>query len=327
MHKRIIFISNVERELFFNKILEAHQLSSLKKLRALFFIPKSTLELYKNGKRTIPYNLYLNLSKPLAKADKILFNKAIRILDSNWGSIMGGKTTYTRHKEIFDNGRKKAINIMQKKADSFDIFMPLNHELAYFLGLFIGDGFTNKYRSHYIIQFTGDKRYELSFYKNLISNYSMNLFNLTPLIQEDKHGNFLRFNLYSKQLFKMITQRFNISAGRKSRTVLIPREILSSNPKNIFAFLRGLYDAEGCVFFDKRLVYNKPYVRIELHMCNLLLLKQVYNLLKNFGINSTLGTSKDNLRVTIYTEEMVKKFINKIGFSNPKQLEKLKRLK
>ena len=59
-------------------------------------------------------------------------------------------------------------------------------------------------------------------------------------------------------------------------------------------------------------------------MNNLLILNQIRDLLKKFQINSTLGTIKNNLRVTIYTEKEVKKFIKEIGFSNPKQLEKLK---
>ena len=58
-------------------------------------------------------------------------------------------------------------------------------------------------------------------------------------------------------------------------------------------------------------------------MCNLPLLIQIREKLDGFGINSTLGKTPKNLRITIYTEENVKIFIKEIGFSNPKHLEKL----
>ncbi|MEK6936618.1 MAG: LAGLIDADG family homing endonuclease [Nanoarchaeota archaeon] len=325
MNKRIIFDSNEFRNLFFEKVLESFNIKKWGEVRKLFSIPKSTFEFYRNGRLTIPENLYELLIKNFDEKDKLFFSKKIKFLDSCWGNVKGGKITYSKYKEIFDKGRKKAILSRKKKAENkFNVHMPLNCELSYFIGLFIGDGFTNKYKRTYITEFTGDKRTEKLFYLNYITNTVQNLFNLTPRILIVPNENTIRFILYSKALFKMITQRFKIHAGRKSLTVLIPDEILNSNSEIIKACVRGIYDAEGCVFFDKRKVYKKPYVRIELHMNNLAILNQVHKLLKGFQIKSTLGIIKNNLRVTIYTKEEVKKFIKEIGFFNPKQLEKLK---
>ena len=92
------------------------------------------------------------------------------------------------------------------------------------------------------------------------------------------------------------------------------------------SFIRGLYDAEACVFVDKRTNYLEHYPRIDLHMCNLNLLKQVYNILNKIGIKCSLVNLKDNYRVLIYGKEQVGKFIKEIGFSNPKHLEKIRGL-
>jgi len=323
MRRRVVFDSEINRERFFKKVLESVDLKKWSDLRKYFGIPKSMLEFYKNGKLTLPEVLYLCLSKHLEDEDKRFFETHITFLCSDWGKVKGGKVTYLRHKNIFDEGRKKAISFMVKKADErFDGNMALNRELAYFIGLFIGDGFTNKYKGNYLVQFTGDKKEEC-FYKTLISGYSKELFNMAPKIKDDRVANAIRINLYSKTLFNMITQRFKISAGRKSHSVLIPKEILDSKSEIIKSCIRGLYDAEGCVFFDKRKEYKKLYPRIELHMCNLALLKQVSTILTKFGIYNIVGENIGNLRVTIWGFEEVKKFMKEIGFSNQKQLGKL----
>jgi len=325
MKKRILFTSKEARDLFFQKVLESQGLIKFRELREYFNIPKSLLEFYRTGRLTLPQDLYDSLTKKFNKPDKQFFLHKIEILDSNWGSVKAGKATYSKHKEIFDAGRKKAIKAIQKKVDKFDINMPLTGELAHFIGLFIGDGFTNKYYTHYIVQFVGDSRYEKEFYKK-ISKYSQRAFKVSSITKDSNFGNWFRFNLYSKNLFKMITQRFKISAGRKSRNVLIPDEILNSNPEIVKSCLRGLYDAEGCVFFDKREFYKKPYPRVELHMCNLAILQQVSDILNQFKIPNVVGKSEKNFRVTVWGPENVKKFVNAIGFSNPKQLDKLKNL-
>lgn len=322
MEKRIQFKSNEFRNLFFKKVLESLNLSNWSKLRDRFNLSKSTFEFYKNGRFTLPEKLYTELSKKFEKKDKFFFMNKINFLNSNWGSIMGGKITYSLHKNIFDNGRKLAIKTIQDRVNKFDINLTLTKKLAYFIGLFIGDGFTNKYQRYYLIQFTGDKRTEESYYTGLISRYSKQLFNLVPMIRGEKNSNGLRFNLYSVQLFNLITQRFKISAGRKSRSVLIPEEILNSEPEIIKSCLRGIYDAEGCVFFDKRNSYKKPYPRIDLHMLNPPIIKQIFKLLNEFSI--PCSTNKDFTRILIYGDDALKKFIKEIGFSNPKHLKRLK---
>jgi hypothetical protein len=281
-------------------------------------------ESYKSGKVTLPKELYVRLIKEFKLQDQTFFNQKIYFLDSNWGRVKGGKNNYLSNRLNFDLGRKKAINfVVRRSEERFDVNMPLNYKLAYFIGLFIGDGFTNKYNSSFMVQFTGDKKEE-EFYRGLFSDYSKKLFNISPRIKDDRVANAIRVNLYSKNLFKMITNRFKISSGRKSHTVLIPDEILNANESVLFSCVKGIYDAEGCLFFDRRKGYKKPYPRIDLHMCNLGILKQVHEILKVAGISSTLGTYEKNLRVTIYGEENIKKFIKKIGFNNPKQIKKLK---
>lgn len=326
MDKRIVFFSNEICNLFFQKVLQSFSMKNWKDLRSKFNIPKSTFEFYKNGRFSLPEKLYNQISFKLLHEDLNFFESKLKRINSNWGSVKAGKITYGKYKDMFDIGRKKAIESAQRKANKFNINIPLNNELAYFIGLFIGDGFTNKYYTHYIVQFVGDTRYEKEFYK-IISGYTKRTFNLTPIVVNSKSGNWFRFNLYSKNLFEMITQRFKISAGEKTRTVLIPEEILNASPNILKSCLRGLYDAEGCVFLDKRPIYKKPYPRIDLHMSNKGILRQVHEVLNKFSIKNELVLLQNNFRVVIWGFEEVKRFMKEIGFMNPKQLKKLELLK
>jgi hypothetical protein len=316
MEKRIYFESKKIRKLFFEKLLEFNELDSWKDFIIKFKVPRKTLDSYKNGKLTLPNPLYEKMILNFNKDSILFFEKNIIIKDSNWGRVKGGISTFSKHKEIFQKGRKIAHENRRKYIPKFDINLTLTKELSYFIGLFIGDGFTNKYGKYYLIQFTGDKRKELIYYSGIISKISNELFNLNPKIKEEKKTNALRVNFYSLSLFKLITERFKIKAGRKSRDVLIPEEILNSSDEILLACIAGIYDAEGCFYFDKRKYYKLPYPAIALHMNNPRLIKQISDIFIKNKIEHSCTNNYSTLY--IYGKNNVKLFLSKIILLNPK---------
>ena len=200
-----------------------------------------------------------------------------------------------------------------------DIYAPLSSELCEVIGLFIGDGFTNKYGSHYLIQFTGNVLEE-EYYTKLIIPKMFFLFKLKPYIKKEKDCSAIRISYNSKCLFKMLTERFKFNAGKKSKSVLIPEEILVARKELLFATLRGIYDAEGYVYLDTRKMYKKPYPRIELRMNNPKILKQIYRALSNAGVRSYM---RDEITLVIQGVNNVKSFVDIIGFSNKKHIIRL----
>ncbi|MCR4335549.1 MAG: hypothetical protein NUV57_03370, partial [archaeon] len=80
-------------------------------------------------------------------------------------------------------------------------------------------------------------------------------------------------------------------------------------------------DTDGCVFFDKRKSYKKPYVRIALQMLNPPLIKQVSNKLEEFDIHH--GVTKKGTTIQINGFDSVKDFVDKIGFSNERHAKKI----
>jgi len=321
VEKRISFIDENSRRLFFDEVYSFYKVSSWKNIYSNLSISRSVFEKYKSGYLTMPYSLYLVLISKFSNGFQQKFLNYVKILDSNWGSVKGGKVTYSKNKKLFDKGRQKAINVIKEKAITFDINMPLNRDLAYFIGLFVGDGFTNKYGFHYIFQFVGHKQ-ELGFYKNEVIPMAKKLFNITPSLREDKMGNFIRVDYYSSCLFRLTTERFKINRGVKSRTVLIPEEILNGERRYLLAFIAGVYDAECCIFFDKRKKYQKPYPRIDLHMANLGILNQIKTILDEELIVSNVFIK--NSRLLIYGDDNIRRFLKKVPIRNPKHVNKLK---
>ena len=324
---RMIFKSKSSRKDFFLKLLK---LSSSKNWKTLYEnnkINRSVWSDYRSGRLSIPQEIYQRFLVYFNKRDIEYFSKKINVMEDNWGKIKGGKKTYFRHKILFNEGRKKGLIALSKirKNSDFDFTqIELDRELSYFIGLLIGDGFVNKYNSSYLIQFIGHKK-ELEYYRDIICEYVKSKFNLNPIIKESNEGNFIRVNIYSKSLFNLLTKEFDIPPGRKSHIVLIPPKILNSEKEIIFSLLAGIYDAEGCVFIDKREKYSKPYPRIDLHMINQKILNQIKEIFDREGINCSFANiSNDNSRILIYGEKNIKNFLEKIPIKNPKHLLKIK---
>ena len=325
MKERVAFNSKKIRNKFFLIVLQTKNLTRWKDLTAHFNLSRKLLEDYRSGKTTIPKSLYDRFCSNFSEDNLIHFNKFIEIKDNNWGRIKGGHMTYHRYKSIFEGGRLKGIEKLKElnSKPEFDINMPLNKELAYFIGLFIGDGFCNKYGRHYQIQFVGHKD-ELIYYKRIISNISKRLFGWLPKIIENPNINFIRINFNSKHLFFMLTERFKIAAGRKSLTVLIPKEIINSSLENLLSCIAGLFDAEGSVFIDRRKIYKKPYIRFEIHMHNPNLIKQISSILSKNDLYYYLNIKEG--RIIFHGNNQVKDFLKKVPIKNPKHLDKLKNL-
>lgn len=324
---RVIFKSKSARQEFFSELLKSSSLKTWKNLYEHNGIKRSVFSDYRSGKLSIPKQIYEKFLTNFSKRDREYFSKRTKIVEDNWGQIIGGKKAYEINKDKFDEGRKKGILAMAdlRKGFGFDPDdIELNNELAYFIGLLIGDGFTNKYGSHYLTQFVGHKQ-EKKYYENIICEFVKRRFNLIPRIKEPNEGNFIRVNIYSKDLFVLLTKKFNVPHGRKSRTVKIPKRILESDKEILLPFLAGIYDAEGCVFFDKRKKYSKPYPRIDLHMVNQRILVQIKRILDKENISCSFANfSNDNSRILIYGEKNIKDFLSKIPIKNPKHLIKLR---
>ncbi len=196
----------------------------------------------------------------------------------------------------------------------------MNDNLAELIGFIIGDGFLDNYQKHYRIGFVGDPIKDKEYFE-YIQGLIKKVWNKQPRIFLHKRGIYMIVN--SKDAFLELTQKYGLPIGEgKCEKVTIPKEIL--NNWNLAKHtIRGIVDTDGTVF-----VSNKPrspnYPSIEISTCSLKLAQQLKGILsdKDFKVanirryQSKKKNRRPEFKVALYGRENVRKWLNKIGFSN-----------
>lgn len=208
----------------------------------------------------------------------------------------------------------------------------LSKGLCEFIGIIIGDGCIDSYKTKnnkfkYHISICGHSELDKDYLTNKIPKLIYQLFNKKVNWLYKKNTNAIVVNIYSKDIFNLLTKRFQFKPGKKSHSVTIPKEIISAKRYYKFAVLRGIFDTDGNVFFDKRKRYKQDYPRITLKIASEPLFNQIRSILKeDFTIYT--ATKIDETRVyyeiIIYGHSQLKKWIKLVGFSNKKHLDKIK---
>lgn len=328
------FINFIEdkskKEFFYNVKKEANK--SWKQIGLDNQIPKCSSERYRNGSVSIPMIVFNKFLNYLSKEDKSVVLNQIKIISSKEWLSLGGKNAYKKNEPIFQYGRLKGLKSMKdrgRKIKTFDFpNFKLSEDICEFVGTFIGDGFFNCYKNKvYQIEFSGDKRFDLDYYTRIvIPIIKREIPELNPRISFVKNKNTIKIRFFSKQLFCFLKQEFGFKPGVKTYTVTIPERIINAGEPYIDRTIRGIFDTDGTVFFDKRKAYKKPYPRISLQIVSEPLYIQLKNYLSRyFSLNEGKNKNRKTYYIEVYGFESLRKWMSKIGFSNDRHLIKLPR--
>ncbi|MBU2523038.1 MAG: hypothetical protein KKE23_01975 [Nanoarchaeota archaeon] len=329
-----IYFKNKEiNKKFFIRIKEENGLS-YSQIISLLKISKATFWRYFGGKSGIPEEKFSLLCRLLKSDQKDCFIKETYKKEDNWGQKIGGNIAYQINKKEFESGRKIGMkkiissNKIRYSKENYPLNMALSTQLCEVIGAHMGDGFTNKYGRLYMMQFSGDKRFDKSYYEKFIIPYILKVFpSSKPHISEEKNGNSLRVTFYSKHLFLFLTERMGFPAGKKTFTICIPQEIMNSEEKLINSTIRGIFDTDGCVFIDQRKKYKRPYPRIILEIVSSPLHNQLKEYLKKhfniYTIEKERPGKNKTYSIEIYGIAQLKKWMEIIGFSNNRHLSKI----
>lgn len=294
-----------------------------------FNVPKSTFERYKNGEFSIPEDLF---NKLLEYSDKELRKKILLNLEKlpdNYGAIIGGKRAYIVNKSAFSKGRKDGLLAIRKKMNLENIYFDnfeLTPEVCELIGAFIGDGMFNVYNNKtYHIEFACDKRYDLDYYNHVIIPAAKKIYDdakvhFYPSFEKE---NAYRVVFYSKKLFLFLKDFCGFIPGKKSHTISIPKFLLDND---IFRnrVIRGIFDTDGGIFFDKRAIYKKPYPRIIFQTVSKPLFEQLNSILsKEFNLYTRFNPKRQIYIIEIYRINQIKHWMKHIGFSNSRHLIKM----
>ncbi len=324
--ERIYFENSDDRMEFFGSLREANEVNSWKELAKKFGLKRTIFQRYQYGELTISSKMFNIFLSTLSEEKQMHYFDKISTKKNNWGAIKGGKARYIKDPTHFEKVRKKGLEKL--KAMGFGVSRDINsnqelsEDLCEFIGAFMGDGYLDNGKTVGIV---GDSNLDKDYF-DYLSKKVKSLFDLNRAIikSKDKNASYIKF--YSKNLCKMLTERFGFPKGPKTYSVKIPDEILNSKEEHIFSTIRGIFDTDGCVFFDKRKAYTKPYPRITLQINSKPLAEQLVQILsKYFVVSNRSYIKRRNYYVEVYGHLQFEKWMELIGFSNQRHLNRIER--
>ncbi|MBN2127645.1 MAG: hypothetical protein JW703_04630 [Candidatus Diapherotrites archaeon] len=227
-------------------------------------------------------------------------------------------------------------SIKPTKRDKCILPVSLSEELAEEFGIHTGDGHLSfrKYGVNTVYEYgvssSGDELdYVLGFIKPLIKK----LYSLEVKLYKDKRSNTISFQYKSKSLL-IFKKKLGFPLGKKD-SIEIPKVILES--PFITDFIRGYFDTDGCLQFKNRNKKAAPYPVLDMGGKSKKLVTQINDFLLSVGFTTSLVQSSclhyetkvicPRTRIFIYGKKNLKKWVELIGFSNPKNINKFEEWK
>ncbi|MEK6895432.1 MAG: LAGLIDADG family homing endonuclease [Nanoarchaeota archaeon] len=207
-------------------------------------------------------------------------------------------------------------------------------DLAELIGIHIGDGCMSKNERYCEYYLGGDITEEKEYHNKWVGPLFNRLVALPILGKKVTYKEHPKVGVYGFYIFdKRIFDYFiglGINYGSKIN-ISIPAEI-KENKKLLSRFLRGLFDTDGSIYFDKNRSAKSPRNDrpiIKLGTVSSELAKEVYNGLIFLGYHPRMkrpykGKKDKNpvYTILIYRIGDIKRFIKDIGFKNPKHYTK-----
>lgn len=225
----------------------------------------------------------------------------IKKLEENWGRKKGGRKA----------GQKKKMPKMLAENTSA--------ELAELIGIILGDGNIWSKKGYYYVRITGhlvdDRDYLLNFVKPLI----FKVFNCKMYVLEYPKNNQLVLSKASKDLVYTLLHFGLIAGNKKENNVKIPAWVFQSEDY-LKACIRGLIDTDGSVVP----ITNRNYSYIWFRSAIPALRKSFSKAMKVLNIKTSIWSRRKENAMQIYIggKKEILKYYERIGFSNPKHVER-----
>lgn len=219
-----------------------------------------------------------------------------------------------------------------------EVILPqiLTEDLAEDLGIHIGDGSlytTGPTKQSYVIRCSGDAINDKEHYLSRIIPLKEKLFGIkiNGKIMNFR-GNEFGFVICSKAIYQFYSRVFGIPTGAKAKTAEIPRAVLEADNSIKSAFIRGLVDTDFSISFKKKSTkHNRHfYPVISANFASKKLTENIKEILTGIGFGVVLlqgaikryEKSYPSFKIDINGRKNLEKWMNIIGFNNPKHITK-----
>ena len=226
-------------------------------------------------------------------------------LDDNWGRTKGGFCSSGNTKEI-------------KK-------IKYSSELAEFLGVLFGDG--NSYAKKaknvgvYAIRIVGDSRNDKEYLIDYVKPLGEKIFGIVGKISYARSRNAIFLTFHSREMVYAL-KKLGFPPGDKIQNKIFIPVWIKSSKLFLRRFVRGLLDTDGSIF---RMSKKDPQL-LRIDLTNLIpnLLSDIRKILLNFQFNPSKIICEKHFFLS--RKQDIRNYIDKIGFSNPKHINRAIRL-
>tara|TARA_Y100000310_G_C20698409_1_gene827380 strand:- start:5929 stop:6777 length:849 start_codon:yes stop_codon:yes gene_type:complete len=239
------------------------------------------------------------------------FYPQLKISRSSFFNYLSGR--YDIPKNIFIQFEKVSrVEIKDYEEINKDVYLEkkvkisrMNSNLAEIFGILNGDGHLAPINKEVCVVGNLNEENYLIYLKNLFEKS----FGLKFTLYEQPHS--LKLRVYSKELFKLLDEKYNLPKGNKLGKLKIPKEVLRS--KNwLRCYIKGLYDTDGSFYLRRK---KDPVVQIT--SADPEFLSEVRNALISLNFDIALGDQ----RTFIYKKDHIDRFFKEIKPANPKHLK------
>ncbi|MFA5797462.1 MAG: LAGLIDADG family homing endonuclease [Candidatus Woesearchaeota archaeon] len=246
----------------------------------------------------------------------------------------GGRYIYGRY----------VLNTMQRDVSKNDkirgVIIPkeVSEDLAYLCGVFAGDGSIGyrRKKNEYALKVVGNPKDEREFYHQVIGPKFEKVFGIFPRMKYHDSKTTYGFSVYSKSIYMYLVNVIGLPSGVKYPSLKIP-EIFLDDKKLIIAFIRGVFDTDGCISFKKGSKIRPKYPNISLASKSEYFIEEIAKFLKTTDLKfSTPYRYKQTdirvksgftitYRLEIHGHKNLQIWMDTIGFYSPKHLAKIKK--
>lgn len=197
-----------------------------------------------------------------------------------------------------------------------------SEELAYLIGIHLGDGSMNVYKNRHLYSVRGHKIDDKEHYTQVIKPLFKKVYKVDFNLRE--FGDVIGFQFASKAVVTFENTVLGIPLGPKGE-IGIPLTFLADQ-KLARAVVRGLFDTDGCVYIENK--RGKAYPRLEITTTSNRLASQIKNVLSGSDIQFFVWrVDRENwrpcFRIRVSGYNGLKKWLQIVGMDNPKHLKKI----
>jgi hypothetical protein len=208
-------------------------------------------------------------------------------------------------------------------------------DLYELIGMSIGDGHLSKNKKYKEYALCGDIKEEKDYYEKHVKKIINKILGKPILKKELKPKYYEKTGVCGFYIFNEKVHDFLIKKGLKPGPKLnieIPLKMI--NNKHINYLIRGLFDTDGSLYFEKNRTAKKPINKvpnIKLGSTSKKLILQIKNILVKKGYSPRIKKPHKGKRdkneihsILIYRKADILKWIKEIDFKNPKHKTKWK---